>query len=427
MSSRKIPFGRMAAVIVVIFVLVAFNVRSVRLLRNSDFVYSNDLQVYSGTVEAIKEVEWELIDGVCTEQGRNVDSTIISDNYIHNVKIKLVNETGSRWFYADNRSYVRGDLGSASGMNIVKKGMYLSFVYGKNFMSDDYVKAMSVSDFTSSVNRGYAIFVLSPSLIVLLCSIILIDPLRDPYRKKGKGRKVIKTVCIVLTVAAANFGFLGTGIYSYLLRLQKAAATPPVRAHAPIIYIYGDEEESINVKLDIKGDLTCTYPEYDTEDGWNVTASPDGTLTDMNGDKYRYLFWEADLDMDCDMSRGYCVRGCDTEEFLDQALAELGLNETEAADFISFWLPFMSESPYNVISFQTTTYTDAAGLNVTPAPDVTVRVNMLWYMSYEYVDIEPQDLSGMNPGLTDREGLVLVEWGGEVLEWRCQRGFQTFE
>ena len=127
------------------------------------------------------------------------------------------------------------------------------------------------------------------------------------------------------------------------------------------------------------------------------------------------------------MSRGYCVRGCDTEEFLDQALAELGLNETEAADFISFWLPFMSESPYNVISFQTTTYTDAAGLNVTPAPDVTVRVNMLWYMSYEYVDIEPQDLSGMNPGLTDREGLVLVEWGGEVLEWRCQRGFQTFE
>ena len=104
-----------------------------------------------------------------------------------------------------------------------------------------------------------------------------------------------------------------------------------------------------------------------------------------------------------------------TEEFLNEALDELGLNETEASDFMSYWLPLMEGNEYNVITFQTTAYEDAAGLLVTPAPDVTVRINMLWYESSEYVEMEPQELEGMNPALNDREGFTLVEWGGEMI------------
>ena len=44
----------------------------------------------------------------------------------------------------------------------------------------------------------------------------------------------------------------------------------------PVIYLYPREEQEVTVKLDYKGDLTVTYPEY--KDGWNVIASPDGTL-----------------------------------------------------------------------------------------------------------------------------------------------------
>ena len=167
--------------------------------------------------------------------------------------------------------------------------------------------------------------------------------------------------------------------------------------------------------LDIKGDLTMTYPKYNESEGWNVTAKPDGMLTDISGDSYRFLYWEADLDMDYDLSKGFCVKGSDTKAFLEKALKELGMNNVEASDFMAYWLPVMTQNEYNVITFQTTAYTDAAKLNVSPAPDVVVRINMLWYSSDEFVDIAPQDLTGINPAVADRHGLVLVEWGGEAI------------
>ena len=56
----------------------------------------------------------------------------------------------------------------------------------------------------------------------------------------------------------------------------------------PVIYLYPEEETQVTVKLDYAGELTCTYPAYD--DGWTVTAQPDGTLTDAAGQTYSYLF-----------------------------------------------------------------------------------------------------------------------------------------
>ena len=193
------------------------------------------------------------------------------------------------------------------------------------------------------------------------------------------------------------------GFYSYLKRARATRST--IRAHAPVIYIYDESDEYINLQLELNGELTCTYPEYDPEEGWTVNASPDGTMTDLNGDTYRFLFWEADLDMDYDLRYGYCVKGSDTEAFLEDALATLGLNETEASDFMGFWLPLMENNPYM----------DAAELVLDKEPDVEIRVNMLWYASDEFVDIEPQELNGLNPSLNERHGLVVSEWGGEVI------------
>ncbi len=183
--------------------------------------------------------------------------------------------------------------------------------------------------------------------------------------------------------------------------------------HAPIIYLYDDECREATVKLDLDGELTCTYPTYN--DGWTVKTSPDGTLTDANGRKYEYLFWEADLNMNPDTSRGFCVKNSDTAAFLEKALASLGLSDTEANTFIMYWLPIMEENPYNMIYFQTDVYENAAKLEVTPTPDTIVRVNMFFQASDEYVEIEEQDLFSMNPSLDEREGFVVVEWGGEYM------------
>ena len=188
--------------------------------------------------------------------------------------------------------------------------------------------------------------------------------------------------------------------------------TPPV-SRAPIIYLYPEEETEVNVQLELNGELGTTYPHYN-EGGWTVTASPDGTLTDTNGREYSYLFWEGSLNLEPDLSQGFCVKGEDTAEFLEWALKELGLNDIEADTFIMYWLPQMEGNKYNVISFQTTAYEDAAALYVTPAPDTEIRVNMLWYSSLVPVDIEEQDLASINPDT--REGFTVVEWGGEEYE-----------
>ncbi len=173
----------------------------------------------------------------------------------------------------------------------------------------------------------------------------------------------------------------------------------------PVIYLYPEATTEVSVKLTVNGKLTCTYPAY--RDGWRVTASPDGTLTDADGMTYNYLYWEGISYTDWDWSRGFCVRGEDTAAFLEDALARLGLSRREANEFIIYWLPRMEPNPYNIIAFQTDVYTDAAKLDIVPAPDTLIRVFMTFRASDTYVAMEPQVLTA-----PPRTGFVAVEWGG---------------
>ena len=173
----------------------------------------------------------------------------------------------------------------------------------------------------------------------------------------------------------------------------------------PVIYLYPQEETEVSVKLDYGGELTVTYPAY--ENGWTVTAAPDGTLTDAEGKQYNYLFWEGVSYTDFDFSRGFCVRGEDTAAFLEQALADLGLTTREANEFIVYWLPQMQDNAYNLIAFQGEVYEKLAKLTVTPAPDTVLRVFMAWKPLAQAVEIEPQELTA-----PERSGFTLVEWGG---------------
>lgn len=183
------------------------------------------------------------------------------------------------------------------------------------------------------------------------------------------------------------------------------------RARKPVIYLYPETKTEVNVKLELDGKLTVTYPNYNPASGWTVTAEPDGTLTDGKGRKYSYLYWEGDINIKPDMDKGFCVKGEDTAEFLENALKQLGLNDKEADDFITYWLPLMQENEYNVITFQTRAYEEVASLHIAPKPDTVIRVNMLWYPSKVKINIRPQELSSMNPA--GRKGFTVVEWGGE--------------
>lgn len=179
----------------------------------------------------------------------------------------------------------------------------------------------------------------------------------------------------------------------------------PQAAYKPVIYLYPKKETKVNVKLNYSGKLTCTYPAYGS--GWTVTASPDGTLTDNKGQTYNYLYWEGKSQTQYDMSKGFCVKGEDTAEFLETALCKLGLNRREANEFIVFWLPLMQDNNYNLISFQTDRYTESAKLYITPEPDTLIRVFMAYKPLKEYKEIEEQILSSPK-----RTGFTAVEWGG---------------
>lgn len=176
-------------------------------------------------------------------------------------------------------------------------------------------------------------------------------------------------------------------------------------AEKPVIYLYPEQKTAVSVSLDYAGTLTATYPAY--EDGWRVTAEPDGTLYDENGDEYSYLFWEGEDKIDYDFSKGFCVAGADTADFLREKLAEIGLTPREYNEFIVYWLPKMQENPYNLISFQSERYTDTAKLDIDPEPDSVLRVFMAWKPLHRAQTIEPQTFTPFA-----RDGFTVVEWGG---------------
>ncbi|MBQ8432238.1 MAG: hypothetical protein IJX28_05085 [Clostridia bacterium] len=188
--------------------------------------------------------------------------------------------------------------------------------------------------------------------------------------------------------------------------LADRVETPDYNAK-PILYFYPEAPTVCSAKVVLNGELTCTYPAHGTE-GWkDFVAHPDGTLIFPDGKSYYALYWEGVQYADWDFSKGFCVRGEDTATFLAWALAEQGLTAREANEFIIYWLPLMQDNPYNVISFQTTAYTDGATLEITPAPDRLLRVFMAYYPTETAVEIPPQSFEGF-----ERQGFTVVEWGG---------------
>lgn len=175
----------------------------------------------------------------------------------------------------------------------------------------------------------------------------------------------------------------------------------------PVIYLYPEETMDVSVKLDYNGQLTTTYPAYNN--GWTVTAQPDGTIT-SGGREYYCLFWEGNSAVDYDLSSGFVVKGSETEAFLEKSLKQLGLTDKEANEFIIYWLPKMENNPYNLISFQQEVYTDNAVLTIEPQPDCLLRVFMAWKGLDEPISVPAQQLPSF-----ERSGFTVVEWGGSQM------------
>ena len=183
-------------------------------------------------------------------------------------------------------------------------------------------------------------------------------------------------------------------------------------AAKPVIYLYPEQETDVHVELELtEAELSTTYPKYNN--GWDVTAYPDGSLLNMaDGTHHKYLFWDA---LNCrtrfDFSEGFCVAGSDAESFLKEKLTYMGLTEEEMNEFIVYWLPRMEHNKYNLIAFQGNAYTNSAKLSISPNPDSLLRVFMTYVPLDDAVDIQPQQLETF-----ERKGFTVVEWGGSEIK-----------
>lgn len=199
-------------------------------------------------------------------------------------------------------------------------------------------------------------------------------------------------------------------VLSFILILLTGCGGDSTKTKKPVIYLYPTSEQIVNVKLEYKGKLTCTYPEY--KDGWKVKAKPDGTLTNLADNReYSYLYWEGISNNKWDMSKGFVVKGNETEKFLKQKLEYLGLTPKEYNEFIVYWLPLMKDNKYNLITFAEKDYEDIAQLKIAPKPNSILRVMMVFKPLTKSINIEKQELKPFV-----RKGFTVVEWGGTELK-----------
>ena len=181
----------------------------------------------------------------------------------------------------------------------------------------------------------------------------------------------------------------------------------------PVIYVYPEKEQEVEIELSLKGELGFTYPEY--KNSWKFTASPEGKLK-VENKVYNYLFWDGKVNaenVNTDMSEGFIINDRDLPGFFETTLTKMGLSASEQQDFITYWVPLMKTHARNYIHFvYNDEYNQIANLKVTPNPDSRIRLFMFWKelpSNYNLV-IKEQQIPEFK-----REGFTLVEWGGSEI------------
>lgn len=190
----------------------------------------------------------------------------------------------------------------------------------------------------------------------------------------------------------------------------------PIMVEKPVIYLYSEENEKVNLSLQNTGEMVFTYPEY--KNGWEVETSANGDLK-CNGSSYPYLFWEAKRDKAFlnslyPLGEKFTINTDSTVSFLENQLELYGLNSRERTDFITYWAPRLIQrgGAVTVQFLIDDLYDDnIAGITMNPKPDAIRRVFMIVRDAEEIP--ENYNYSTIKPFV--RKGLVCVEWGGAEL------------
>lgn len=181
----------------------------------------------------------------------------------------------------------------------------------------------------------------------------------------------------------------------------------------PAIYLYPEKDTTLSVGVVPHGKLTKTIPDYG--DGWNILAQKNGQIL-SSGNTYPYLYYEADLVDGYKPTTGWVISKDDIESKLSGILKSVGLNPNETRDFLSYWVPRLSEKPYYFAGLVTGSEIDEKErLTISQEPDSSLRVRFI----FEGLDAPISVVAPSTSSFT-RQGFVLVDWGGSLIGKSCE-------
>lgn len=194
--------------------------------------------------------------------------------------------------------------------------------------------------------------------------------------------------------------------FGRLVRFENKSFLPLAMCE-PVIYLYPTSTMQAQVRVNPLDGLIAADPAYGN--GWSVTASSNGAIYDpLSQTTYPYLFWEGLAPPFPISPKGYVVQPDQIHGLFLNVLPKLGLDETEARDFMTFWEPKLQGAPYYFITFYTNPFVDSlAPLDVSPKPDTLIRVLMDFEELQRPVAVQPLQI--VSP---QRKGFTVVEWGG---------------
>lgn len=180
---------------------------------------------------------------------------------------------------------------------------------------------------------------------------------------------------------------------------------PQAECGKPVVYLYPTHTSHVDVK--VEATVTRSEPTYNN--GWDVTAQPNGTLTTSDGKTYDSLYWEGQGDGAYPVvNSGFVVAQSDLQKTIANQLRQLGLDAKESSDFMTFWVPRLPKTPYVRLTwFGTQQMNNLAPLHITPQPDTVIRIFLDARGLSQPISLPAQNLSSI-----PRKGFTVIEWGG---------------
>ncbi len=181
-----------------------------------------------------------------------------------------------------------------------------------------------------------------------------------------------------------------------------------IEVDKPVIYFHTSETREFELSVNPAAPFSFVYPEMNGS--WKGIAQPDGDIA-INGSEYPYLFWESKQDYFFKSEgNGFKVEKDEVIPFLTKKLTELGLNQKEKTDFITYWGPKMTENGTSFVQFSIDENCNQfATMNCIPAPQSLRRVYIQLAQWQPYFENFLNDQTFTAPAVSE---WAILEWGG---------------